>query len=66
MALVFIVVAIGLVFRSVGLALVAALPNVVPIVTGMGLCALSSDTLDPLAGLVFCMPPGSPPTTPST
>ncbi|HET6954116.1 MAG TPA: MMPL family transporter [Acidimicrobiales bacterium] len=57
-ALGFIVVAIGLVFRSIGLALVAALPNVVPVVAGMGLYALSSDTLDPLPGLVFCIAAG--------
>jgi predicted RND superfamily exporter protein len=53
-----IVLAIGLVLRSVGLALVAALPNVVPVVAGMGLYALSSDTLDPLPGLVFCIAAG--------
>ena len=57
-ALVFIVVAVGLVFRTAGLALVAALPNVVPVVAGMGLYALSSDTLDPLPGLVFCIAAG--------
>jgi uncharacterized protein len=57
-ALVVIVVAIGLVFRSPGLALVAALPNVVPVVAGMGLHALTSDTLDPLPGLVFCIAAG--------
>ena len=57
-ALVFIVVAIGIAFRSVGLALVAALPNVVPVVGGMGLYALTSDTLDPLPGLVFCIAAG--------
>jgi uncharacterized protein len=57
-ALVFIVAAVGLVFRSPGLALVAALPNVAPVVAGMGLYALSSDTLDPLPGLVFCIAAG--------
>jgi len=53
-----IVVAVGLAFRSAALALVAALPNVVPVVAGMGLYALTSDTLDPLPGLVFCIAAG--------
>ena len=57
-ALAFIVLAIGVAFRSLGLALVATLPNVVPVVGGMGLYALTSDTLDPLPGLVFCIAAG--------
>jgi uncharacterized protein len=57
-ALAFIVLAIGIAFRSLGLALVATLPNVVPVVGGMGLYALTSDTLDPLPGLVFSIAAG--------
>ena len=57
-ALAVIIVAIAVALRSAGLGLVALLPNLVPVVGGMGLYALTSDVLDPLPGLVFCIAAG--------
>jgi len=58
LALVMVVIAIALVFRSIRLALVAVLPNVVPVVFGLALYTLTNDVLDPLPGVVFCIAMG--------
>jgi len=57
-AVALIVLAIGLAFRSVTLALVALLPNVVPIAAGLALYTLVKEVLDPVAGVVFCVAMG--------
>lgn len=55
LAIALIVIAIGIAFRSVVLAAVALLPNVVPIVVGLAIYRLANDVLDPVAGVVFCV-----------
>lgn len=57
-AMALIVVAIGIAFGSIGLSIVALLPNVVPITVGLAAYSLERDTLDPVAGLVFCIAMG--------
>ncbi|HSV39340.1 MAG TPA: MMPL family transporter [Nocardioidaceae bacterium] len=58
LAMALIVLAIGLVYRSLWLGLVGALPNVVPIMVGLAVYVLTDDVLDPLPGVVFCMAMG--------
>lgn len=53
-----IVIAIMFAFRSVRLALVGTLPNVVPVLVGLATYCLSADVLDPLPGIVFCIAMG--------
>ena len=57
-AVALIVIAIGVAFRSITLALVALLPNVVPISVGLAIYTLVKETLDPVAGVVFCVAMG--------
>ena len=57
-AIALIVIAIGIAFRSLTLALVALLPNVVPIAAGLAIYALVKEVLDPVAGVVFCVAMG--------
>lgn len=53
-----IVLAIMFAFRSLRLALVGTLPNVVPVLVGLATYCLSADVLDPLPGIVFCIAMG--------
>ena len=58
LALVFVVLAIALVFRNVKLALVAVIPNLAPVILGMAVYTLTNEVLDPLPGVVFCIAMG--------
>lgn len=58
LALLFVVLAIALVFRNVKLALVAVLPNLAPVILGMAVYTLTNEVLDPLPGVVFCIAMG--------
>jgi uncharacterized protein len=55
LAMVMIVIAILAVFRNGWLTLVSILPNIAPILVGLGLYRLTSDILDPLPGIVLCI-----------
>jgi uncharacterized protein len=46
------------VFRNGWLALIATLPNIVPVLLGLAIYRLSTDVLDPLPGVVFCIAMG--------
>ncbi len=54
-AMVIILLTVLTLFRSVRLALVAFLPNALPIVVGFAGYRLSSEILDPLPSVVFCI-----------
>lgn len=58
LALIMIVLALLLVFRNGWLALIATLPNIVPVLLGLAIYRLSTDVLDPLPGVVFCIAMG--------
>jgi uncharacterized protein len=55
LAVVFIVLTIGLVFRSVTIAVASILPNLLPITIGLALYTLSGKYLNPLPGVAFCI-----------
>jgi uncharacterized membrane protein YdfJ with MMPL/SSD domain len=57
-ALAIIVLAVLAVFRNGWLTLIAVLPNVAPVLAGLGLYRLTSDVLDPLPGVVLCVAMG--------
>ena len=57
-AIALIVIAVGIAFRSVTLALVALLPNVAPIAAGLAIYTVWREVLDPVAGVVFCVAMG--------
>jgi predicted RND superfamily exporter protein len=54
-AMVIVLVTVVTLFRSARLALVAFLPNAFPIIVGFAGYRLSSDVLDPLPSVVFCI-----------
>jgi predicted RND superfamily exporter protein len=55
MAMLFIVFTILLVFRDFRLALGSIFPNILPIVLGLALYALSGKGVNPLPGIAFCI-----------
>lgn len=55
LALVMIILTIGLVFRSVVMAIASVFPNVLPIVIGLAVYSLSGEKLNPLPGVAFCI-----------
>jgi predicted RND superfamily exporter protein len=55
LALFLIVLAVLALFRNGWLALISVLPNVFPILLGLALYRTTSDTLDPLPGVVLCI-----------
>jgi uncharacterized protein len=54
-ALVLVTLAIGVVFRSVRVALASVLPNALPVLVALSLYALTGRAIDPLPGIVFCI-----------
>ena len=54
-AMVFVVLTIFVVFRDIRLALGSIFPNLLPIVFGLGIYALSGQALNPLPGIAFCI-----------
>jgi predicted RND superfamily exporter protein len=58
LALAMVVIAIGIAFRSITMALVAMLPNSLPILCGLAIYTLARGTLDPVPGVVFCVAVG--------
>ncbi|MCB9660880.1 MAG: MMPL family transporter [Polyangiales bacterium] len=54
-ALFFVVLAIGVVFRSGRVALASILPNALPVAVTLALYSLSGAVIDPLPGIAFCI-----------
>lgn len=55
LALVFVVLAIGVVFQSWRIALASILPNALPVAITLGLYSSSGAVIDPLPGIAFCI-----------
>lgn len=56
--LLLVVISIGLVFRSVKVAIASILPNALPILIGLNIYTLTGTVIDPLPGIVFCIGTG--------
>ena len=54
-ALMVIIMAIGLGFRSMHLAIASFLPNILPVSLGLAFFALTNEVIDPLPGIAFCI-----------
>ena len=57
-ALLLIVIAIGVAFRSIAMSLVALLPNAVPIVVGLAIYRLATTSISAVPAVVFCVAVG--------